>query len=99
MHQAKRRCLASDGSAASAAKPCGRRQFEPVEIERAAVRLEERSAGVPERSLSELRGAALGRPQIERAGAVARTVEQIDAQRIEREIERDLEIRPRDAPG
>ena len=54
---------------------------------------------MPERSLSELRGAHSGCPQFERVGVVAEVPEQIDAQRIEREIERDLEIPRQMRPG
>ena len=71
----------------------GRRQFQPVEIERAALRLDQtvrRRAGEIVQRAARRR---LGRPQIERTRVVAKAVEQIDAQRIERQIERDLEIR------
>ena len=41
----------------------------------------------------------LGRPQIERVRAVAEPLEQIDAQRIERQIEGDIEIRRKMGAG
>ena len=82
----------SGGSADERGKAFGRRQLEPVEIERGALRLDQpvgrRAGEIVQRAAR--RG--FGRAQIERVVVVAESVEQIDAQRIEREIERDLEI-------
>ena len=91
--------MASTGRAESAAKALRRRQIEPGRVERRFPRRQQpvgRCAGqIVERAAQR----RLGRPQIERAVAIA-AVDQIGAQRIEREIERDREIagqiRPRD---
>ena len=76
-----------------------RRQVEPGRVERRFARRQQpvgrRAGQIVERAAQR----RLGRPQIERAVAIA-AVDQIAAQRIEREIERDREIagqiRPRD---
>ena len=91
MHQAKSRCFASRDSAESAANPSAA-QPQPIDLERLSMSFEQavgRGIGEVVQRAAERR---LGCRQIEGMRPVAE-VEDVDAQRIERQIERHPEIR------
>ena len=92
MHQAKMRCLASGGRAASAAKPSAGGNCSQSRCQCRALRLEQtvgrRAGQIVERAAR--RG--LDRPEVQRVGVIAAAVEQVRGEGIEREIECDLEI-------
>jgi hypothetical protein len=92
MHQAKSRCFSWSGNAASAAKPCAGGTLKTVELEHLVFRGEPAvGAGVGEVVQRAARVSFSG-AQIERTRAVAGMLEQIGAERVEREVEGDLEV-------